>query len=433
MPPYPTSLRKTLLTLVTTLAGAVPYLANAQSYSVPGITLTKQSSSASSIVFKGTATCSTISGFELSTPRRFVVDCMYPTNGSGKARTREFGLTSSLVSGIRYGSHQDKLRLVFDIGAGASKVTFGKAGGKSFLVSVTGDNTQEFKPIKKAAKATPTKPTAKPTKEKIATTPTPTPTPVTEQPTPEPIKELPWVPSGSEFVSPPSESQTPLPTPSFESATVAPTPVNTAETATPTQQPTVAPTVAPTIDIPPIPIATPTPTAVATPISTPTLAPTPVEIVREDPKNDIPTEIPTPPPASSKDRNEDDSMQSELSAQGYHIIKEDLHSDRKLGNIIFDYLPPLSVPVIRLIFSSPAEFRMSKKGESEYILTIPDCTLSGVETALPYFPPEDFTGFSFVQASDDKKGCKVRIGSERGYRISPYIKEREIQIRLTVN
>jgi hypothetical protein len=426
MPPYPTSLRKTLLALVITLAGATPFLANAQSYSVPGFTLTKQTSSASSIVFKGTATCSTISGFELSTPRRFVVDCIYPTTGSGKARTREFGLTSSLVSGIRYGSHQDKLRLVFDIGSGASKVSFGKAGGRSFLVTVTGDNTQVVKPVKKAVKPTPTKAPAKPIKENIVTPPTPTPTPV-----PPPVNELPWVPSGSEFIPSPSvdAAQTPPPAPTLDAAPVAPTPANTAEVPTPTTQ---IPTAALTVVAPSTPIATPMPTVTATPTSTPTATPTPVDIVVEIPKDEVPTEKPTPPPA--KDRDNDDSIQSELSSQGYHIIPEDPHSDRKLGNIIFDYLPPLSVPVIRLIFSSPAEYRMSKKGESEYILTIPDCMLSGVETALPYFPPEDFTGFTFVQASDDKKGsCKVRIGSERGYRISPYIKEREIQIRLTVN
>lgn len=426
----PTLLRKILLALVVTLTGAAPFAASGQSYSVPGFTLTKQTSSASSIVFKGTATCSTISGFELSTPRRFVVDCMYPTNGSGKARTREFGLTSSLVSGIRYGSHQDKLRLVFDIGAGASKVTFGKAGGKSFLVTVTGDNTQEVKAIKKAPKPIPTK---APPKEKLVKqpTPTPTPVPVKEQPTKEPVNELPWVPSGGEFVPMPSAvAETPSPAPTQETITVAPTPANTPEIATPPTQPTQMATIVPTAAA--TPTATPTPTSTRTP--TPTAASTPAEIVVGIPKDEIPTEIPTPPPSSSKDRDNDDSMQSELSSQGYHIIPEDSHSDRKLGNIIFDYLPPLSVPVIRLIFSSPAEYRMSKKGESEYILTIPDCMLSGVETALPYFPPEDFTGFTFVQASDDKKGsCKVRIGSERGYRISPYIKEREIQIRLTVN
>lgn len=414
------SLSKKFLVATTLSFSMSTSYAWAQSYSVPGLTLTKTSTSISAVSFKGSAQCSTISGFELTTPHRFVVDCFYPVGGTKKSQNKQFGLSSSgLVTSIRYGSHQDKIRLVFDLSESASKVSFSKGDAKSFIVNVKGDNSHDGAPqapkkvVKEKVPPKPKKPASSADTE-IAREPAPSVPPILPpepQQTPPPqvppaktgAEELPWVPSGNEFITSPTATPVVAPTQQQEQPPVLPT------TTIATPQPTLPP-------------ATPVP---ATPA--PTKAIDPKDIQVGIPKGEVPIEIP------KSDIAENDSLQADLIGQGYKIIPENIHGNRKLGNVVFDYLPPLSLPVVRLVFSSVPEYRMSKKGEHEYVITVPDCSLSGPSTALPFFPPEDFNGFLLVQASDDGRNCKIRVGTDRGSRIAPYIKEREIQIRISVN
>jgi hypothetical protein len=76
------------------------------------------------------------------------------------------------------------------------------------------------------------------------------------------------------------------------------------------------------------------------------------------------------------------------------------------------------------------EFKVSKIDVNLYAIEIPDTTLSTETLSLPQFPPHDFLGFTYIEGAKTTGGVVVRIGVERGARISAFAQGSDIVVRM---
>lgn len=82
---------------------------------------------------------------------------------------------------------------------------------------------------------------------------------------------------------------------------------------------------------------------------------------------------------------------------------------------------------IKLSFRS--EYKLTRRDQKTFDLEIPNCTVASESLALPYFPPHDFVGFTFVKVERSGNGVKVALGVDRGVRIASVVNENEIWIK----
>lgn len=296
----------------------------------------------------------TVSTLVLEHPLRVVID-MPPSKN-----VKNTGLNvdkHTMVSALRIGVHQDKLRFVLDLrGKTTPQVSVSEsARGTEIDVFVPGT------------------PEAQPTE---APTATPEPVATVQVIVPEFPTEVP-----ESIVTEVPQTSAPL--------TEEPTATQSAATATtvPTSTPTATNTPAPTNTEAPTPSATatpPQPTATATPLPVPPTAP-PIAVASEGPR---------------------------------------------LLEFKFEYNESDKTPVIRISLSERSQFTLSKADERLYKLTIPGTQLATLGLKLPQFPPHDFAGFTFLQAEQRESNAEVKIGVERGARISALPQENDILVRI---
>ncbi len=321
--------------------------------------------------------------FGVPDPGRIVID--FPNGKAAKNAELSFKGSNSL-KGLRLGRHADKVRIVVDLPEGleprfesswkGSALTITLGRGELIAAPPPADQPQEAPPApvtELQARRVAEPPTQKPTPQATPATPAPTPK-VTAQPT------RAATPTG-----------TPWPT---ATPTTAPTPKTT-----PTARPSPSPS-APQKQ-------TPSPTA--TPSATPTEQPTPATPAPTPEPSARATEAPTPPVAAVS------TVQSNAS--------------RVLSGIQFDYAEAARLPLVKIKLSFRSEYKLTRRDQKTFDLEIPNCGISTDALALPYFPPHDFVGFTFVKVERSGNGVKVALGVDRGVRIASVVNENEIWIK----
>jgi len=86
-------------------------------------------------------------------------------------------------------------------------------------------------------------------------------------------------------------------------------------------------------------------------------------------------------------------------------------------------------PAFRLVLKTRPQFKLTKKDEHSYTLTISECSIIADHLKLPYFPPQNLVGFTHILARENPGGIEVTIGVERGIRISAVAKDSAIVVR----
>ncbi len=182
----------------------------------------------------------------------------------------------------------------------------------------------------------------------------------------------------------------------------------------PQAEATIAPTISPKISkeviaepqpTKEIPLPTPTlePTAVSTWTPFPPGTPAPVAVSTSAPE--YPTPNPTLPQAS---------FTSDLSGNTFGSKA----SPNALNEIIFEELVPEKTNAVILKFSAKAPYKLIKKDDLLYTLKISNASIKQQNLKLVHFPPQEFVGFSYIQASQVGDSIEVSIGVERATKIA---------------
>ena len=87
------------------------------------------------------------------------------------------------------------------------------------------------------------------------------------------------------------------------------------------------------------------------------------------------------------------------------------------------------MPLVKLKLSFRSEYKLTRRDQKTFDLEIPNCGVSSEVLALPFFPPHDFVGFTFVQATPTAGGLRIAIGVDRGVRVASVVNENEIWIK----
>lgn len=179
--------------------------------------------------------------------------------------------------------------------------------------------------------------------------------------------------------------------------------------------PTITARPAPTLTAAPIATATmaPIPTATAAPAATATILPTLTSMPTSPPTFTLPpTTVATtvvPKPAKTAPA---------------------VAAARTLAGIIFGYRN--GTPAVELILGQKMEYKLAKKGDKLYQLTISDCTLASEHLALPHYPPHDFAGFTYLAGGAKDGNIEISIGIDRGAVITSYAKDSSIILKAEV-
>jgi len=201
--------------------------------------------------------------------------------------------------------------------------------------------------------------------ETVSSSPTPTSSPV-QSPTPEPTASE--VSSSSSASPPASATETP----------------------------------SPKVSLIPTPLATATPTATPTPSPTPTATP----------------ELPSSPPPASP------------SPIASPVVTQEVHSGSPaLKAILFTVDEGAKSQAVQLVVEGKSEFKLARRSDREYVLTIEGGKVPGTYLALPQYPPQDFDGLTYVLAGQKDGNVEVSIGTERGTKLTAYFKDTNIWIR----
>jgi hypothetical protein len=161
------------------------------------------------------------------------------------------------------------------------------------------------------------------------------------------------------------------------------------------EKPTLAPTSTPT-KVPATVRATSTPTAQATPTTAVTPSPPP-------------TLTASPTPAST--------------------TKPGV---QQLQGIIFQLEETSRDPIIVLKMTERPAFRVSKKDERTFRISITGAALSRNSLSLPHYPPGDFAGFTMAIAAPNRDGIEVIISVDRGRRVTAVPRLNDIIVKSSV-
>ncbi|MBX7138974.1 MAG: AMIN domain-containing protein [Oligoflexia bacterium] len=158
----------------------------------------------------------------------------------------------------------------------------------------------------------------------------------------------------------------------------------------------------------------------AAPTSAHTSAPVPPTVTPQPVPSFTPTSTPTPtvPPTHTATTLSERTATTNSNPQGKSLL-----------SINFDHVLTDQSAVVKFALTKPSEFRLAKQDDRSYLLTIPNCAVSGEFLKLPYFPPHDFLGLVMVQVSADGPDVKVLITVDRGIRIASVSKENELWVR----
>lgn len=330
--------------------------------------------------------------FMIENPYRLVVDA----HGASTriARNIKTG-TCPIIKGIRFGNHPDKVRLVIDLGEeNPPKFTWRESPGE--ILIILQDASSAAIGSDKLTEVTATPVTAIETH-----TLAPTSIPFTRTVPKVEILGL---------------GRKPKEVPEKTPAIVPVTSTNTSKTL-----PTADATWTAFETLPPE--AAPTPTASATPTLFPTLTLIPTHTASVAPTK-TPSPFPTIEPTVAKPTVTKPTVTKPTA------LSQILPTDQALTDLVFAYNQRDRAPLIRLLFQRKPEFRLVKKDEKSYQISISDCSLKHDFLSLPQFPPHDFIGLTLVSPKTDRGGVEILVGVERGIRISALPKDNEIWVRL---
>ncbi|MCC6955123.1 MAG: AMIN domain-containing protein [Deltaproteobacteria bacterium] len=300
-------------------------------------------------------------------PPRLAIDI----KGIKLANAKKHTVSTSAVTGVRFGLYPDKTRVVIDLkdpvaqdfnvapGSKSATVTLSRLGGKATAAPITAPSDS---------------PTSAP---KATATPKPSPE---AKPTPEP-----------------TPTKSPSPTPSVK-PTAAPK-----TTAEPT--PTVAPKSTPSKSLAPTPSLTPTPAPTSTPTRTPSPAPS---------STATSTSAPTP----AKDSATGTALPVLTGPTVVRAIKYQLPAGAGGESTII------------IEMDAPGNFTLNPKGGSAFDLEIERASLAGAFLTLPQFPPDTFRGIEVVTAKTSGQNVILSIFAEDNVKLSPYRAKGSLIIRV---
>ena len=186
--------------------------------------------------------------------------------------------------------------------------------------------------------------------------------------------------------------------------------------------PTKAPTAQPSST--PKPKATATATSTATPTKTPrprasaTVSAPPRATETAAPPAALPTEAPVTPETEA-------ASVSELPPSGDSVAQV-------LKGITFDYISAAErTPVVRIVLTRQTPFRLIRKDDRGFELNIPECNITSPALGLPQFPPQDFAGFTFLDAKKQGDEVVIAVDVDRGIKIASLPHDNEIWLRIT--
>ncbi len=88
-----------------------------------------------------------------------------------------------------------------------------------------------------------------------------------------------------------------------------------------------------------------------------------------------------------------------------------------INTVEFVRLAPSDVRAVRLNLSAKKNFTLAREDSNTFALTIPGTSLDSNEVGQPFFPPQDFSGFTMVHAQQDGDNVVVRIGVDDNTRV----------------
>jgi hypothetical protein len=80
--------------------------------------------------------------------------------------------------------------------------------------------------------------------------------------------------------------------------------------------------------------------------------------------------------------------------------------------------------------SRRGEFKLSKSDERSFELVLPGYAVADERLLLPQFPTDEFMGITFVKPERSTQGVKVRIGVDRGSRLSAVWHDNQIYVTI---
>lgn len=355
--------------------------------------------------------------FGIDSPGRVVIDLTGVALKNGKTLKLP---APALVSALRLGVHQDLVRVVIDC-QGDTPPAFAVEGGKGTLtVRLSADAS-----VSSAASALAPTPSASQVASSHGAPPGPISVIAPKNPSPEigssssASSELPTpgVSSADNLVEPtPPVTEHTIPTTSEESvplpmmpAVTSPEAVATAlELTTPMLPSTAAPLIA-------SPTSTPefTATAMATYTAVRAFTMPPTRTTQPTPK---PRTTAAPTPTATPE-------------QTPTLISPPIPSEGQvLQKISFELNPPGHTPAISIRVSQRGEFKLMKADDRAFDLVLPGYSLADERLALPQFPTDEFMGITFIQPERTSQGVRIRIGVDRGTRLTAVWRDNQIDI-----
>ena len=100
-----------------------------------------------------------------------------------------------------------------------------------------------------------------------------------------------------------------------------------------------------------------------------------------------------------------------------------------MKEIVFGYDNTDSAPAAKIALTGRTEFKLSRKSDREYLLTISACKPAGDYLTLPQYPPRDFDGFTYLAAAGKNGAIEITVGVDRGTKLNAFAKDNELWLK----
>jgi len=101
---------------------------------------------------------------------------------------------------------------------------------------------------------------------------------------------------------------------------------------------------------------------------------------------------------------------------------------QSLSGLLFETLSDGS-SAVRLILNDRPSYSFQKNDKQTYRFTVKNCTLSGEQLALPFYPPDESRGLTVVEPRQIGDDIEVFVGVSPGFRLSSTSSANSISIR----
>lgn len=332
----------------------------------------------------------------INDPARIVVD-IKPTISALKNATYPLKENPADVRQIRLGVHKEKTRLVFDLVSKVAPKIEWKVESGTLQISST--------QISKKAPAASGEPTTNKISEPSQVPPEEH--PISATPTPHLASSIPLHSSASSHsiaaVSA-SASNTPYPLPSA---------------APQSPHPSLLPSA--------IPVITPQPTAVEDP--TPPVLPSVEPQIEKKSPMPSPAPFPTLLPSAIPETMPPAASPPLVSPQPLSITGDENGDKQYLIKVEFVTAGPGQKSYARLSFKKRPQFRLVRKDDRTFILSVSECSIGGRHLLLPIFPPQDVGGINYLQPESKDGSCAISLGLERGLRLEAIAEGNNINLQ----